>query len=122
MTSPATFDRPAFGRCLRRALTLDGRGYRALADVIGVTVTDLSRCAAGRPVGVEKIFACADWIGVDPRNFYQNNVLRSASRETFSASRGAPDASHPAAPAGRRTTDGVRSDARPAAAEKGKSP
>lgn len=86
----AVFDRIAFGQVTRRALMLNGGGYRLLAQQIGVTINDLSRVVNGHPVAIEKVLAIADWIGVDPRDFYHNptarlnkiNVFQSASRET----------------------------------------
>lgn len=91
MADRATFDWQLFARVSRQALQSDGRGYRTLADIIGVTFTDLSRAASGKVLSAHKVFAICDWIGVSARAFYagpkhkhsKNKLLQSAQRETL---------------------------------------
>lgn len=66
----ADYDWREFAALTRRRLAEDGRGYRALADVIGVTFTDLSRAASGQMIAVHKVIAICDWLRVKPRSFY----------------------------------------------------
>lgn len=67
----AAYDTAALGRKLRPMLEFDGRGWRTLADEIGVTSPDLSRIMAGQDIAVQKVFAICDWAGLDPRSFYR---------------------------------------------------
>lgn len=67
----AAYDTAALGRKLRPMLEFDGRGWRALADEIGVTSSDLSRVMAGQDIAAQKIFAICDWAGLDARAFYR---------------------------------------------------
>lgn len=69
-TSHADYDWRPFGRLLRDRLNADGRGYRALAHVIGVTATDLSRVTSGQAVAAHKVIAICDWMGISFRAFY----------------------------------------------------
>lgn len=67
----ADYDWRAFGRLLRGRLANDGRGYRAIADAIGVTFTDLSRAASGnQPMTAGKVIAICDYLNVSFRAFY----------------------------------------------------
>jgi len=66
----ADYDWREFARLVRQRLAEDGRGYRALADVIGVTFTDLSRAASGQMIAVHKVIAICDWMQVAVRAFY----------------------------------------------------
>ena len=66
----AEFDWRAFALALRHRLADDGRAYKAMADEIGVTVTDLSRAAGGQMVSVGKVFALCDWLRMPERRFY----------------------------------------------------
>ena len=66
----ADYDWRGFARALRTALAVDGRGYRAIADSVGVTFTDLSRGAGGQMLSAGKVIALCDWMGTDPRAFY----------------------------------------------------
>lgn len=67
----AAYDTAALGRKLRPMLEYDGRGWRALADEIGVTSPDLSRVMAGQDIAAQKVFAICDWAGLDVRAFYR---------------------------------------------------
>ncbi|RWF66865.1 hypothetical protein [Mesorhizobium sp.] len=67
----AAYDTAALGRKLRPMLEYDGRGWRALAEEIGVTSPDLSRIMAGQDVAAQKVFAICDWAGLDARSFYR---------------------------------------------------
>ncbi|TPM41563.1 hypothetical protein [Mesorhizobium sp. B2-3-4] len=67
----AAFDTAALGRRLRPMLEFDGRGWRVLADEIGVTSPDLSRVMAGQDIATGKVFAICDWAGLDARAFYR---------------------------------------------------
>ncbi|TIV65827.1 MAG: hypothetical protein E5V86_10625 [Mesorhizobium sp.] len=67
----AAFDTAALGRKLRPMLEYDGRGWRVLADEIGVTSPDLSRVMAGQDIAAGKVFAICDWAGLNPRSFYR---------------------------------------------------
>ncbi|RUU29741.1 hypothetical protein [Mesorhizobium sp. M6A.T.Ce.TU.016.01.1.1] len=67
----AAYDTAALGRKLRPMLEYDGRGWRVLADEIGVTSSDLSRVMAGQDIAAGKIFAICDWAGLDARLFYR---------------------------------------------------
>ncbi|TIX71131.1 MAG: hypothetical protein E5V25_08815 [Mesorhizobium sp.] len=67
----AAYDTAALGRKLRPMLEYDGRGWRALADEIGVTSPDLSRVMAGQDIAAGKVFAICDWAGLDERAFYR---------------------------------------------------
>lgn|GEM_PF-3166566 len=66
----ADYDWRMFASFLRERLRADGRGYRALAVEIGVTITDLSRAATGKELSVGKIIAICDWLDVAVRIFY----------------------------------------------------
>ena len=59
-----------FASAVAAKMRADGRGLRALAPEIGVTVTDLSRASSGANVSVEKVLALADWLGRDVHEFY----------------------------------------------------
>ena len=80
----AEYDWRGFASALRGRLANDGRGYRALADEIGVTVTDLSRAASGQMVSVGKVFAICDWMGVRARGFYVAGGSTKSTRCTGS--------------------------------------
>lgn len=67
----AAYDTATLGRKLRPMLEYDGRGWRALADEIGVTSPDLSRVMAGQDISAAKVFAICDWAGLDARKFYR---------------------------------------------------
>ncbi|OBQ68391.1 hypothetical protein EFV37_25165 [Mesorhizobium loti] len=67
----AAYDTAALGRRLRPMLEYDGRGWRALAEEIGVTSPDLSRVMAGQDIATGKVFAICDWAGLDARAFYR---------------------------------------------------
>lgn len=66
----ADFDMRALARRLRPMLEFDGRGWRALADEMGVTSSDLSRVMASQQLAYPKIRAICDWAGLDPDAFY----------------------------------------------------
>lgn len=68
--SRAAFDWRSFGIRVRYKLARDDEALRPLADRLGVTSTDLSRASNGTNVGIEKVFAICDWLGVEPRSFY----------------------------------------------------
>ena len=71
ITANATFDWRGFGRALRTAMAARGNPpLKGLAAEIGVTRNDLSRASSGIKVGPAKMFAMADWMGDDARNFY----------------------------------------------------
>jgi hypothetical protein len=67
----ATYDTRALGKLLRPKLDEDPRGWRACAAEIGVTMPDLSRICAGQTVSAAKVFAVADWLGINARDFYR---------------------------------------------------
>jgi len=67
----ATYDTAALGRLVRPMLEYDGRGWRELAEEIGVTSPDLSRVMAGQDISAGKVFAICDWAGLDARRFYR---------------------------------------------------
>jgi len=67
----AAFDTLALARRLRPMLDYDGRGWRVIAERIGVTTPDLSRVMAGQDISAAKVFAICDWAGLDPRGFYR---------------------------------------------------
>lgn len=66
----ADYDWREFALLVRARLAEDGRGYRFLADHIGVTFTDLSRAATGQMIAVHKVIAICDWMEVAVRAFY----------------------------------------------------
>lgn len=66
----ADYDWREFALLVRQRLADDGRGYRFLADHIGVTFTDLSRAAGGQMISVHKVIAICDWMQVAVRAFY----------------------------------------------------
>ena len=86
MAELATFDRQEFARLTARAFREDGRGYRELAGVIGITTSDMSRAANRKPLSFEKVAAIAAWTRFDPYTLYSGpneiNVLQSMPRET----------------------------------------
>lgn len=67
----AAYDTARLGRRLRPMLEYDGRGWKALADEIGVTSPDLSRVMAGQDIAAGKVFAICDWAGLNARSFYR---------------------------------------------------
>lgn len=67
----AGFDLRNFARIIRVRMDADGRGMRKIAPEVGVTYSDLSRASGGKQIGVGKVIALCDWIGVDIRTFYQ---------------------------------------------------
>lgn len=67
----AAYDTAGLARKLRPMLEFDGRGWRALAEEIGVTSPDLSRVMAGQDIAAQKVFAICDWAGLDARSFYR---------------------------------------------------
>lgn len=67
----ASYDTFGLGKKLRTRLDKDSRGWRTCAREIGVTAPDLSRICNGQTVSAAKIFAVADWLGIDPRDFYR---------------------------------------------------
>lgn len=71
----ADYDWREFAILVRRRLAEDGRGYRALADEIGVTFTDLSRAASGQIIAVHKVIALCDWMQVAVRAFYLKPMI-----------------------------------------------
>lgn len=77
----AGYDTAALGRKLRPMLEYDGRGWRTLADEIGVTSPDLSRVMAGQDIAAQKIFAICDWAGLDARAFYRPPLGAPAPRK-----------------------------------------
>lgn len=68
--SRGDFDWRRFAIALRNHNARDGRGLRAKADEIGVTVTDLSRAMSGQVVSAGRVIALCDWMGSDIRAFY----------------------------------------------------
>ena len=64
------YDYRNFAAALRRKHREDNRGLRAVADDIGVTVTDLSRAMGGQCVSVGKVIALCRWLGVPVDHFY----------------------------------------------------
>lgn len=76
----AAFDTAALGRKLRPMLEYDGRGWRVLAEEIGVTSPDLSRVMAGQDIAAQKVFAICDWAGLDARKFYRPPLGAPAPR------------------------------------------
>lgn len=66
----ADYDWREFARLVRQRCAEDGRGYRFLAEFIGVTSTDLSRAASGQMIAVHKVIAICDWMKVAVRAFY----------------------------------------------------
>lgn len=93
----AGYDTYGLGRLLRPRLDGDPRGLRAVAREIGVTAPDLSRICGGQPVSAGKVFAVADWLGIDPRRFY-----RPAKRGKAEAKAGAPAGAKAGAKAAKR--------------------
>ncbi|APH71428.1 hypothetical protein [Aquibium oceanicum] len=87
----AEYDWRGFAAALRGRLANDGRGYRALADEIGVTVTDLSRAASGQMVSVGKVFAICDWMELPERRFYFNPSAHGRIGPAGLPCAGAPD-------------------------------
>lgn len=79
----ADYDWRNFGLLLRGRLQHDGRGYRALAHLIGVTPADLSRMASGQAVAAHKVIAACDWMNISVRSFYISPMISSC----FSVSR-----------------------------------
>lgn len=66
----AEFDMRGLARRLWPMLEYDGRGYRVIAEEIGVTSPDLSRVMAGQQLAYPKVRAICDWAGLDPDAFY----------------------------------------------------
>ncbi|MBZ9719119.1 hypothetical protein LB519_14820 [Mesorhizobium sp. AD1-1] len=77
----AAYDTSELGRRLRPMLEYDGRGWRTLAEEIGVTSPDLSRVMAGQDIAAGKIFAICDWAGLDARAFYRPPVCAPKPRK-----------------------------------------
>jgi hypothetical protein len=83
----ATYDYAALGRLLRPRLEKDGRGWRACAEEIGVTASDLSRIVAGQAVAYPKVKAVGAWLGIDPDRFYAPGCFTGKALKRDSASR-----------------------------------
>jgi len=66
----ADFDMRGLAQRLRPMLEFDGRGWRPIADEIGVTSADLSRVMAGQQLAYPKVRAICAWAGLDPDAFY----------------------------------------------------
>jgi hypothetical protein len=81
-TGHADYDWRPFGRLLRTRLDADGRGYRALAHIIGVTSTDLSRVTGGQAVAAHKVIAICDWMEISFRAFYISPTISSCCSES----------------------------------------
>lgn len=64
------YDWREFAAALRRKRAPDPRGFRALADEIGVTASDLSRAMGGQAVSVGKVIALCRWLDVAVDRFY----------------------------------------------------
>lgn len=79
----ADYDWRNFALMLRQRLQDDGRGYRALAHIIGVTTTDLSRAASGHVLGVHKVIALCDWMKVSIRVFYIPPTISNCCSESL---------------------------------------
>jgi transcriptional regulator with XRE-family HTH domain len=75
----ASYDYRRLGRQLRPRLEADGRGWRAIADEMGVTATDLSRIMAGQAVAAHKAIAVCDWLQADLREFYEPGCFTGAA-------------------------------------------
>lgn len=92
----ASFEYRALGRRLRPVLEQDGRGWRVLADEIGVTPSDLSRVMAGQPLAAHKVIAICDWLGIDLRDLYRpgcftaNALKQRADASTIENNRSTP--------------------------------
>lgn len=67
----AAFDWQGFARDCRAAFSRRNLGYRALAELVGVTISDLSRAAGGTNISVEKVMAICDFIGVPERRYFR---------------------------------------------------
>ena len=70
MTSRASYDYRGLSRLVRGKVDAEGIGYRAAAEAIGVTASDLSRISAGQGIAFEKVVAICDWCDVPERLFY----------------------------------------------------
>lgn len=68
--SHADYDFRKFASALRGRRMMDDRGMRAIADEIGVTLTDLSRAMGGQIVSVGKVIALCRWLGEPVDRFY----------------------------------------------------
>ncbi len=68
--SLADYDLRKFASALRSKRVLDSRGLRALADDIGVSLSDLSRAMGGQMVSVGKVIALCRWLDVPVERFY----------------------------------------------------
>lgn len=68
--SRADYDLRKFASALRCRRGDDSRSYRALADDIGVTISDLSRAMGGQMVSVGKVIALCQWLDVPVERFY----------------------------------------------------
>lgn len=66
----ADYDFRAFARALLARRQQDNRGLRAMADEIGVTVSDISRAMGGQMVSVGKVIALCRWLNVPVERFY----------------------------------------------------
>lgn len=98
MTARPSYDYRGLSRLVRGKVDALGIGYRAAADQIGVTASDLSRISADQSIAFEKVVAICDWCDVPERLFYEAPLPRAAD-----------PACGRAAPAGRRTSDDGRS-------------
>lgn len=82
-TGRAEYDWRNFGKLLRERLDADGRGYRALAHIIGVTSSDLSRMTGGQAVAAHKLIAVCDWMEISFRAFYVSPTISNCCSATL---------------------------------------
>ena len=66
----ADYDWRRFAAALRTKRGPDPRGFRAIADDIGVTATDMTRALGGQAVSVAKVIAFCRWLEVPVDHFY----------------------------------------------------
>jgi hypothetical protein len=66
----ADYDTREFARAIRLKIAAGGKGIRALAGEIGVTINDISRAAGGQNVSVAKVIALCKWLDVPVEHFY----------------------------------------------------
>lgn len=80
LPSRPLYDYRALSRQVRAKVDERGIGYRAVADEIGVTASDLSRIGASRGIVFEKVVAICDWLGIDDRALYTPPPKKSVAK------------------------------------------
>jgi transcriptional regulator with XRE-family HTH domain len=88
----AEYDTREFARAIRLKLNQSKLGYRAIAERIGVTPTDIARASGGQNISTGRVIALCKWLGVPVERFYLEPDL--PKRKCFTGS----NVKHPAPP------------------------